>query len=218
MQLVTAQAPRHQPDQKRSKTAPRSVDSVIISLKADAVNNKMNEYTNNTNNGITSPEDNAGVLVIKSNNMVEIPITTTPYNRQARADKLEEIAQYFEDNADAFNMAVEELDDFNGALGSERVYPMWELCDHFGNMTLREFLNKTRDNFDLSASYFKYADDGKVETCEEPEYLDSFYDMGYAVEELHDNAQHLTNTLREFPDLAQLFEELDDIENGEIDE
>ncbi len=142
----------------------------------------------------------------------------SPYDPKARENKINEIVAYFDNNRDVFNSALEELDDYNGELGDERIYPMWELCDHFGNLTLKEFLNKTNDNFDLSANYFKYTYDGKIETCDEPDYSNHYYSMAYAVEELHDNRAHIMGTLEDNPELLDLFDELDEIENGEIDE
>ena len=106
-----------------------------------------------------------------------------------RDNLINEIIEYFENDLMLFNEVIEELDSWNGYLGDDRYYYMFELDDLFYNCKVSEFLEKIDvEHFNLCDDYFKYTIYG-LRSYEDKDYTD--YLDRYFVEELNNNIGHV---------------------------
>ena len=151
------------------------------------------------------------VLKITSNKMVEIPINQP----RTTEEIIESIIEYFKDNEDKFNEALEELDSWNGYLDDDRIYDMYELNDLVGDLPFSEALEKIdTSNFDLCDDYFKYTIWG-IQSLSEKDYSD--YLDEYIIEDFESNREHIY-TIDDTAELSELFDELEEAREREREE
>ena len=146
----------------------------------------------------------------------------------------EEIAatmlEYFKENEDDFNAAVEELDSYNGYLGDNRYYEM-EMLDEFYNgvepseVLRRAFYGYDEDTswtdergerhygeFNPNRDYFSYNGYGNLVSSDYKDYT-SYLDE-YAVDAIIENRGELY-TLDEVKELREMVKELDALDEEE---
>lgn len=135
-----------------------------------------------------------------------------------------DIIKYFQDNEDAFNNCIEELDGYNGYLGDERYYSMDELDDFYAGTEPSEILrrafygydedtyttdgsgNREYGAFNPNREYFKYNGYGNLVSADYKDY--SAHLDNYAVEEMSENREYLY-TIESDEILTALFDELE---------
>lgn len=135
-----------------------------------------------------------------------------------------DIIKYFQDNEDAFNDCIEELDGYSGFLGDERYYSMDELNEHYIGTEPSEFLlrafygydedtyttdrsgNREYGAFNPNREYFKYNGYGNLVSADYKDY--SAHLDNYAVEEMSENREYLY-TIESDEILTALFDELE---------
>lgn len=135
-----------------------------------------------------------------------------------------DIIKYFQDNEDAFNNCIEELDGYNGYLGNERYYSMDELDDFYTGTEPSEILrrafygydedtyttdgsgNREYGAFNPNREYFKYNGYGNLVSADYKDY--SAHLDNYAVEEMSENREYLY-TIESDEILTALFDELE---------
>lgn len=83
-----------------------------------------------------------------------------------------DLLTYFLQNTDEFNEAIEALDWWNGYLGDDRYYEMYELDELIGEKKPSEMLKLVRNtNFDIYDDYFYFSIWG-IESSSEKDYMD----------------------------------------------
>lgn len=138
-----------------------------------------------------------------------------------------DIIEFFENNEDIYNEAIEELDSYNGYLGDDRYYSMDELDElHSGTepskILRRAFFgydeetyttdrdgNKTYGAFNPNRDYFRYNGYGNLVSADYKDYsgqLDK-----YAVESMSENRRYI-DSIEQSDELAALFDELEEVE------
>lgn len=138
-----------------------------------------------------------------------------------------DIIEFFENNEDIYNEAIEELDGYNGYLGDDRYFSMDELDElHIGTepseILRRAFFgydeetyttdrdgNKTYGVFNPNRDYFRYNGYGNLVSADYKDYsgqLDK-----YAVESMSEN-RHYIDSIEQSDELAALFDELEETE------
>lgn len=139
-----------------------------------------------------------------------------------RIEVIEAIMNYFKENEDDFNNVIEELDAWDGYLGDDRYYEMYELDELYNGTEPTEILTRafygydemyTDENgnhpeaFNPNRDYFRYNGYGNLVSTDIKDYSDHLDE--YFVNELIENAGHLY----EIPDeITELLEELEEIE------
>ena len=135
----------------------------------------------------------------------------------------ENIINYFKENEDTFDAALEELDAWNGYLGDDRYYEM-EMLDEFYHDTepsevlYRAFYgydedawdydahgNKTYRAFNPNREYFRYNGYGNLVSADYKDYSNQLDE--YAIEAMLDSIDYI-DTIDDDPELQELFEEL----------
>ena len=134
----------------------------------------------------------------------------------------EKIIEFFKENEELFNQCIEELDNYNGYLGDDRYYPMYELEDFYIGVELNEILNRAffgydedtyntdssgnveRGQFNPNREFFHYSDYGNLVSAERKDYYP--YLDKYAVEAMADNIEYI-DTINDTPELLELFNE-----------
>lgn len=100
-----------------------------------------------------------------------------------------ELAEYLQENEDAFFELLEELDNWDGYLNGDRWYPMYELDELLYGKTPLEVLNCVSSDFNVNDEYFK---DG-IYGLESSDYVDySDYEVDDAIDELINEYPHIT--------------------------
>ena len=140
---------------------------------------------------------------------------------------VEKIIEYFKNNEEVFNAAIEELDAYNGYLGDDRYYEMEYLSEFYSGADPIELLNrayfgrddetwttdgngnKTYGSFNPNRDYFYYNGYGNLVSADYKDYT-GYIDV-YVVEAMSENRQYIY-TIEEETDLCVLFDEL---ESGE---
>lgn len=133
-----------------------------------------------------------------------------------------EILKYFENNEENFNTVIEELDSYNGYLGDDRYFEMYELDEFYRDTEPTEVLTRAfygydemytdtdghhTEPFNPNRDYFKYNGYGNLVSTDIKDYTDHLDD--YFIDALIENACNLY----EIPDdVQELIEELEEIE------
>lgn len=82
------------------------------------------------------------------------------------------MTDYWESHNDSFSNVCEDLDSYDGFLGDDRIYPMYELDDILGDKKPSEVLQMVDTaNFDYSDDYFYYDIYG-IRSTNEKDYSD----------------------------------------------
>ena len=142
---------------------------------------------------------------------------------------IEKIIAYFEENTDIFNDCIEELDSYNGYLNDNRYNDMELLNDIYAGeepleILQRAFFGHDADNyhtdsyghkeyaeFNPNRDYFKFNGYGNLISTDYPDYTD--YNNKYTIEEMSEN-RHYIDTIDNHEELAELFDELKNEEDG----
>lgn len=144
-----------------------------------------------------------------------------------REQVIEKIVKYFDENTDIFNIAIEELDCYNGYLGDDRYYNMEELDEIFHGSDMTEILrrafygysedsymtdsrgNREYGQFNPNKEYFRFNGYGNLVSSDEKDYSCYLYDT--TIESMIENREMLHVTYRD-DDLKALFDELEECE------
>ena len=136
----------------------------------------------------------------------------------------EKIIDWFKENEDIFNQCIEELDSWNGYLGDDRYYEMYELDEIYHDSDPSEILarafygydendyiidkwgEKHNGNFNPNRDYFRFNGYGNLVSTDYKDYSDHL--DSYFVEELQRNRCHI-DTIDENEELSDLFDELE---------
>lgn len=138
-----------------------------------------------------------------------------------------DIIEFFENNEDIYNEAIEELDSYNGYLGDDRYFSMDELDELHNGTEPSELLRraffgydeetyttdrdggKTYGAFNPNRDYFRYNGYGNLVSADYKDYsgqLDK-----YAVESMSKNRRYI-DSIEQSDELAALFDELEEVE------
>lgn len=135
-----------------------------------------------------------------------------------------DIIEFFKNNDDIFTECIEELDSYNGYLGDDRYYSMYELDEFYNSVEPSEILrrayyghdaetyttdasgNKEYGEFNPNRDYFTYNGYGNLVSADYKDYSDKL--DRYAVEEMSEN-RHYIDSIESDGDLAALFDELE---------
>ena len=138
-----------------------------------------------------------------------------------------DIIEFFENNEDIYNEAIEELDGYNGYLGDDRYFSMDELDELHNGTEPSELLrraffgydeetyttdrdgNKTYGTFNPNRDYFRYNGYGNLVSADYKDYsgqLDK-----YAVESMSENRRYI-DSIEQSDELVALFDELEEVE------
>lgn len=145
-------------------------------------------------------------------------------NIRTKSEITENIIRYFENNEDVFNSCIEELDSYNGYLGDDRYYDMYELDEFYAETKASELLERAFYGYDADAwhtdahgekiygafnpnrNYFTYNGYGNLVSADYKDYsalLDS-----RAVESMLDNRYYI-DSIESDNKLTELFDELE---------
>ena len=134
----------------------------------------------------------------------------------------EKIIHFFYVNEELFNQCIEELDDYNGYLGDDRYYSMYELGDFYMDAELSEILDRvffgydedtyTRNidgimehgQFNPNREFFRYNGYGNLVSAEYKDYYPNL--NKHTVEAMAENIEYI-DTINETPELLELFNE-----------
>ena len=170
----------------------------------------------------------------------EQPVHTVPEGWEAPEEEEEEettkrtaeevtadIIEFFENNEDIYNEAIEELDSYNGYLDDDRYFSMDELDELHNGIEPSELLrraffgydeetyttdrdgNKTYGAFNPNRDYFRYNGYGNLVSADYKDYsgqLDK-----YAIESMSENRRYI-DSIEQSDELAALFDELEEVE------
>ena len=137
---------------------------------------------------------------------------------------VKKIIEFFNENEDIFNSAIEELDSYDGYLGDDRYYSMNELDEFYNGTEPLELLrrayygrdddtyttdsngNKTYGEFNPNREYFYYNGYGNLVSSD---YKDYSYKLDeYAIEAMSENRSYI-DTIESDDELSALFDELE---------
>lgn len=77
-------------------------------------------------------------------------------SRRPRVEVILDIKGWFLTHMELFNKALEDLDNYNGYLGSDRVFPMCELCDHMEGLSAMDVIDSVSAGFNTKDRFFKW--------------------------------------------------------------
>lgn len=139
---------------------------------------------------------------------------------------IDNIIDYFESNEDIFNQAIEELDSYNGYLGDDRYYDMYDLDEFYRDtepteLLMRAFYGYDEDSwtvnecgerehynsFNPNRDYFRYNGYGNLISADYKDYSAQL--DGYAVESMLENRDWI-DIINDDPELSNLFDELEE--------
>lgn len=139
------------------------------------------------------------------------------------AEIMDSIINYFDENEEIFNQAIEELDWYNGYLGDDKYYEMDMIDELYHDTEPSEILsrafyghdedwyttdehgNRQYSEFNPNRNYFKYNGYGNLISTDYIDYSD--YNDEYAVHAMLDNISYI-DIIEETPELSELFEQL----------
>ena len=143
-----------------------------------------------------------------------------------RNETIEKIIEYFNNNEEVFNAAIEELDGYNGWLNGDRYYGMECLTEFYAGADPIELLNRayfgrdddtwttdssgnrTYGSFDPNRNYFYYNGYGNFVSSDFKDYT-GYIDV-YTVEAMSENRQYIdTISDNNYFELCVLFDELE---------
>lgn len=134
----------------------------------------------------------------------------------------EKIIEFFKENDELFNQCIEELDAYNGYLGDDRYYSMYELDEFYTDTKPSEILdraffgydeetyttdssgNREYGQFNPNREFFRYNGYGNLVSADYKDYsalLDN-----YTVEAMAENKDYI-DTINDTPELLELFNE-----------
>lgn len=137
----------------------------------------------------------------------------------------EKIIEYFQENEEVFNQAIEELDSYNGYLGDDRYYDMEMLPELYSDADPLEILrrafygydedtwttdsrgNREYGQFNPNRDYFRYNGYGNLLSSNYRDYSDQL-DM-YVIAEMLEHRQYI-DTIEEDEELKELFDMLEE--------
>lgn len=160
------------------------------------------------------------------------PVTTIPEDWEAPKKETTrtpeeitaDIIEFFKNNDDIFTECIEELDSYNGYLGDDRYYSMYELDEFYNSVEPSEILrrayyghdaetyttdasgNKEYGEFNPNRDYFTYNGYGNLVSSDYKDYTGQL--DHYAVEEMSENRDYI-DSIDDDEDLAALFDELE---------
>lgn len=135
-----------------------------------------------------------------------------------------DIIEFFENNEDIYNEAIEELDSYNGYLGDDRYFSMDELDELYNGTEPSELLrqafygydeetyttdrdgNKTYGAFNPNREYFRYNGYGNLVSSDYKDYS-ALLDL-YAIEAMDENRSYI-DSIDNNEELTALFDELE---------
>lgn len=79
----------------------------------------------------------------------------------------QQLLSYYKENTENFNHDIEELDSWNGYLGSKRYYPMEDYSDYLDERFVEEIIKNGSDHLTLSPNAQEIIEDYKEENNEE---------------------------------------------------
>lgn len=139
---------------------------------------------------------------------------------------IDNIIDYFESNEDIFNRAIEELDGYNGYLGDDRYYDMYDLDEFYRDtepteLLMRAFYGYDEDSwtvnergerehynsFNPNRDYFRYNGYGNLVSADYKDYSAQLDE--YAVESMLENHDWI-DIIDDDPELSNLFDELEE--------
>lgn len=139
---------------------------------------------------------------------------------------IDNIIDYFESNEDIFNRAIEELDGYNGYLGDDRYYDMYDLDEFYRDtepteLLMRAFYGYDEDSwtvnergerehynsFNPNRDYFRYNGYGNLVSADYKDYSTQLDE--YAVESMLENRDWI-DIIDDDPELSNLFDELEE--------
>lgn len=139
---------------------------------------------------------------------------------------IDNIIDYFESNEDIFNRAIEELDGYNGYLGDDRYYDMYDLDEFYRDtepteLLMRAFYGYDEDSwtvnergerehynsFNPNRDYFRYNGYGNLVSADYKDYSAQLDE--YAVESMLENRDWI-DIIDDDPELSNLFDELEE--------
>lgn len=142
-------------------------------------------------------------------------------------DIINDIIEYFKENEDEFDTAIEELDAYNGYLGDDRYYYMEDLNEFFrdadpigilyrayyghdaDSWTKNAHGDKKYGEFNPNRAYFYFNGYGNLVSTDYKDYLDKL--DKYAINAMSKNRTYI-DTIDESEELSALFEELENAE------
>lgn len=128
------------------------------------------------------------------------------------------IIEWFEENQEVFTDCIEELDNYNGYLGDERYYDMYDLEEFVNGGNVIDWLNRAyfghdENNADSSfcpnRDYFRFNGYGNLISSDWKDYSDML-DV-WAVKDMNDNRQYI-DTIEQYSELAKMFDSLEEAE------
>lgn len=93
---------------------------------------------------------------------------------------------YWEAHNNSFSNVCENLDVWDGFLGDDRVYPMYELDDYLGRRKPSDIFRMVNNAFNYFDNYFYYDGYGRLCSTNKKEYFNNF-DYSEVFEKLADN-------------------------------
>lgn len=152
-------------------------------------------------------------------------MTTNNTNTDKRNTVIETIIEWFKENEEVFNDCIEELDSWNGYLGDDRYYSMYELDELYNGSSPLEILQRafygydddtssenSHTEFNPNRDYFRFNGYGNLVSTDYKDYSDHI--DHWAVENMAENRQHI-DSIDDEPELSELFDalEADDAED-----
>ena len=147
---------------------------------------------------------------------------------KTKQEVIDSIIEFFEDNDDVFISCIEDLDSYNGYLGDDRIYEMYELDELFSGEEPTEILRRAFYGYDAETwhtdshgqkeygafnpnrEYFYYNGYGNFVSCWEKDYSDHL--DHYAIESMAKHRKYIW-AINENAELKELFDALE--ETGE---
>ena len=144
---------------------------------------------------------------------------------EKKEQAINNIIEFFKNNEDEFNAAIEELDSYNGYLGDDRYYNMDELDEFYSGTEPTEILrrafygydedtyttdahgNREYGAFNPNRDYFTYNGYGNLVSADYKDYsarLDH-----WAIESMRENRAHI-DTIDNNPELSELFNAIEE--------
>ena len=179
---------------------------------------------------VSNSEVKPGDKVVYNNRftlVIDEPETEKEETTKRTAEEVTaDIIEFFENNEDIYNEAIEELDGYNGYLGDDRYFSMDELDELHSDTEPSEILrraffgydeetyttdrdgNKTYGAFNPNRDYFRYNGYGNLVSADYKDYsgqLDK-----YAVESMSENRRYI-DSIEQSDELAALFDELEEV-------
>ena len=147
--------------------------------------------------------------------------------KATKEEIINKILEWFEENEEAFNYCIEDLDNYNGYLGDDRYYHMDELDEFYSGsepseILARAFYGYDEDNyitdsygrtehqqFNPNREFFRYNGYGNLVSADYKDYsaqLDH-----YAIEEMAENRSNIYS-IEDYDELKELFDEYESSE------